>query len=113
MDYSYTHDDVTMLIFDLYKTMIDETGYRTIMHEHKTFDELNEQYAFYTRLFAMLDKLGYISPSVRKCVIDVLNDTFDRATLEKACESEELNTENEAEFFGEFKKGVFYNGNNG
>lgn len=112
MDYSYTHDDVTMLIFDLYKTMIDETGYRTIMHEHKTFDELNEHYAFYTRLFAMLDKLGYISPSVRKCVIDVLNDTFDRATLEKACEWEEQEEyENDLEAFEE--REVFNDGYDG
>lgn len=90
MDYSYTHDDETMLIFDLYKTMIDETGYGTIPPEHKTFDELNRDYAFYSRLFAMLDKFGYISSSVRKCIFAVLAYVHERAILEQACEAEEL-----------------------
>lgn len=113
MDYSYTHDDATMVVFDLYKKMLEETGYSSDSPNDITFEQLNEAYGFYGKLFDMLKDLGYISPETKRIINKVLTDIYDRAIFIKAGEMEAENPDIEAEFFENFKKGVFYDGIDG
>ena len=113
MDYSYTHDDDTMIVFDLYSKMLEETGYSVDSPDGISFEQLNSAYAFYSKLFSMLHELGYTSSATDKAIGKVLVDIYDRAICIKADEMEAQDPDCESEFFDNFKKGVFYDGNNG
>lgn len=113
MDYSYTHDDATMVVFDLYTKMLEETGYSADSTDCISFEQLNSAYSFYSKLFNMLHELGYTSSATDKAIGKVLADIYDRAIFIKAGEMEAENPDIEAEFFDNFKKGVFYDGING
>lgn len=89
MDCQYMHDDATMVVFDLYCSLLEESGYSHIPPEHKSSVELLEIHKFYTRLFNKLKHLGYVSKDTSSLIDHVLEKVLEKAYLELDCESEE------------------------
>lgn len=89
MDCQYMHDDASMVVFDFYCSLLEESGYNKIPPDPRSFDELFDMHEFYTRVFSMFKRFGYLSEDTALLVDHVLKKVADRAWLEYDCASEE------------------------
>ena len=92
MDCQYMHDDASMVVFDLYCSLLEESGYDHIPPEPRSFNELFDTYEFYSKVFNMLKRYGYVSEDISRRVNHVLEKVRARAWLEYDCVREEEET---------------------